>query len=132
MNKHLEGLKRIKRVQRQLADLAKWRLAAIECAEATLGESRRQMIEAIGRDAAYTGPLAAIVARHMRGVDRRIESTAVNRQLQTNAARVQGGRTRLADRAVNAADLRHRAQRERKDLAELIERSLAGAKTSSG
>lgn len=132
MKKHLDGLKRIERVQRQLADLAQWRLAAIESAEATLVEGRRQMIEAIGRDAPYTGPLAATIARHMRGIERRIESAAVSRQLLADAARVQGGRTRLADQAVVAADLRQRAHRERKDLAELIERSLGVAKTSLG
>ena len=132
MNKHLDGLKRIGRVQRQLADLAQWRLAAIERAEAALVESRQQMIEAIGRDAAYIGPLAAIIARHVRGIERRIESAAASRQLQADAARAQVGRTRLADQAVIAADLIHRAQRERKDLAELIERSLGIARTSSG
>ena len=132
MNKHLDRVKRIGRVQRQLADLAQWRLAGLERAEAALVESQRQMIEAIGRDEGYCGPLAAVVARHVRGIERQIESAAASRQLQTDAARVQGGRTKLADQAVIAADLIHRAQRERKDLAELIERSLGAAKTSSG
>ena len=130
MKKQLDGLKRIERVQRQMRDLANWRLAAIERARESLVENHREMIEAIGRDLASYGPLAVAATRQIRAIERQIEIAGVNRREQAKAAMDQAARVKLANRAAGAADARCHAQRERKDLAELIDRSLGGAKAS--
>ena len=130
MKKRLDGLRRIERVQRQLNDLATWRLAALARARDSLEDSHREMLDAVGRDIASYGPLAVAATRRIRAIERQIDQAAAEHKNQATAALDQAARAKLADRAVGAADARYRAQLERKDLAELIERSLGAAKAS--
>jgi S-methylmethionine-dependent homocysteine/selenocysteine methylase len=130
MKKRLDGLRRIERVQRQLNDLATWRLAALVRARESLEDNHREMLEAVGRDIASYGPLAVAATRRIRAIERQIDQAAAEHKSQSRAALDQAARAKLADQAVGAADARYRAQRERKDLAELIERSLGAAKAS--
>ena len=124
MKKRLDGLKRIERVQRQLYDLANWRLAALTRAQELLVRNHREMIEAVGRDLASHGPLAAAATRRIRAIEQQIELSVTDHRTQSKAAIGSAARAKLADLAMSAADARHREQRERKDLTELVDRSL--------
>ncbi len=52
-------------------------------------------------------------------------------EAQERQAVDQGARAKLADRARENVDARYREQKERKELADLIERSLRNPKSSS-
>jgi hypothetical protein len=130
MKKRLESLEKISDLQSKLHDLNKWRLAEIEQKRRELEEIQRAMIEAIDRDAINQGALAAAASRRLRAIDRQIATTKAAYEAQSQRTRDQGARAKVAERLVQSADAEYRAQKERKDLGDLIERSV-GRKPSS-
>ena len=131
MKTRVEALRRIARLQQQMQDLANWRLATLGRERAALAQSHREMIEAAGRGLASTGPLAVAATRRIRAVERQLDAAATDLAALATLAIDQAARAKLAARARSAADADHRAQRERKELSALIERSLSVAKASS-
>jgi hypothetical protein len=130
MKKRLQSLEKISELQSKLHDLNKWRLAEIEQKRQELEEIQRAMIEAIDRDAINQGALAAAASRRLRAIDRQIATTKAAYEAQSQKTRDQGARAKVAERLVQSADAEYRAQKERKDLGDLIERSI-GRKPSS-
>jgi acetyl-CoA carboxylase carboxyltransferase component len=131
MKKRLEALEKIERLQKQLHDLAVWRLNALGRERDELAENHREMWEALGRGVAAYGPPAAAAMRHIRALERQIAAAEAEVEAQTRRAIDQGARAKLADRARESVDARYREQRQRKELADLIEDSLRNPKSSS-
>ena len=131
MKKRLEALERIERLQKQMHDLAIWRLTALGRERDALAENQREMWEAMGRGVAAYGAPAAAAMRRIRGLEREIAAAEAEYEAQTRRAVDQGARAKLADRARESADARYREQRQRKELADLIENSLRNPKSSS-
>ena len=69
--------------------------------------------------------------RRIRALEREIAVAAAEYEAQTRRALDQGTRAKLADRARESVDARYRDQEQRKELAELVERSLQNPKSSS-
>jgi hypothetical protein len=130
MKKRLEALEKIERLHKQMHDLAVWRLTALGRERDDLIENHRQMLEAMGRGVIFYGAPAAAATRRVRALEMQIAAAAAEVEAQTRRAIEQGVRAKLADRARDSADARYREQRQRKELAELIERSLRDPKSS--
>src|SRR5271167_818626 len=116
MKKRLEALEKIERLHRQMHDLMVWRLTALGRERGSLVEDHRQMLAAMeGGVLAYGAPAAAAD----------LELAAQQRR-----AVAQGARAKLADRAREGVEALYRDQKERKDLAELIDVALRNPKSS--
>jgi F0F1-type ATP synthase membrane subunit b/b' len=64
-------------------------------------------------------------------LEREIAAAEAEIETQTRRAIDQGTRAKLADRARESVEARYREQEQRKELADLIERSLRNPKSSS-
>jgi len=126
-----KSLGKISELQSKLHDLAVWRLAAIDQRRASLETAQREMIDAVDRDAISQGALAAAATRRLRAIDKQIAAAKAEYETQTRRVLDQGARAKLAERLADGADALHRAQQERKDLGDLIERSLNVKPSSS-
>jgi len=131
MKKRLESLEKIERVQRQMHELAVWRLTALARERDDLAENHLGMLEAMQSGVAAYGAPAAAAMRRIRLLEKEIAAAAAEYEVQTRRALDQGTRAKLADRARESVDARYRDQKQRKDLADLIERSLRNPKSSS-
>ena len=131
MKKRLDSLENIKQLQAKLHDLTVWRLAAIGQQRDALEKTQRDMIDAIDREAMAHGALLAGATRRLRAVDRQIATAKDNYEAQSQRVLDQGARAKLAERLVAGVAVKVRAQQERKDLADLIERTLHGKTSSS-
>ncbi len=68
MKKRLEALEKIERLQKQMHDLAVWRLNALGRERDELADNHREMWQAMGRGVAAYGPPAAAAMRRIRSV----------------------------------------------------------------
>ena len=130
MKKRLDALEKISQLQSKLHDLTRWRLAAIGQQRVSLEEAERQMIDALNSDAVGVGAPAAAASSRLRSIGRQIAVAKADYDAQSQRVLDQGARAKIAQRMVESADAKMRAEKERKDLGDLIERSL-NAKTSS-
>ena len=129
--KRLQKLERLERLYKQMHELEVWRLEALARQRDALNESHRAMFAALGEGVAAYGPPAAAAMRRILALEREIAETEAGVAAQKRKAFDQGARAKLADRARETADQRYRDQQRRKELAELIERSLSRPKSSS-
>jgi len=132
MKKQLDSLKRIDRVQRQLRELAVWRLASLARRLDASTQDHGEIVDAIGRDTAPYGPLGAALTRALRVAEQRVEISARDHLAQSKAALDAASRANLAERAMTGAGTRYKAQRERRELADLVEQSLSALKARFG
>lgn len=130
MKKRLDALEKISQLQAKMHDLTRWRLAAIGQQRVSLEEAERAMIDALNSDAVGVGAPAAAASSRLRSIGRQIAMAKADYDAQSQRVLDQGARAKIAQRMVESADAKMRAERERKDLGDLIERSL-NAKTSS-
>lgn len=130
MKKRLDALAKISQLQAKLHDLTRWRLAAIGQQRVSLEEAEREMIDALNSDAVGVGAPAAAASSRLRSIGRQIAIAKADYDAQSQRVLDQGARAKIAQRMVESADAKMRAEKERKDLGDLIERSL-NAKTSS-
>jgi hypothetical protein len=131
MKKRIESLVRIERVHSQMHDLAVWRLATLGRERDDLIENHRQMLEAMERGVSAYGAPAAAALRRVRALEREIAAAEAEVEAQKRRAIDQGTRAKLADRARESLEVKYREHNERKELADLIERSLRNSKSSS-
>jgi len=130
MKKRLEALEKIERLHRQMHDLMVWRLTALGRERGSLVEDHRQMLAAMeGGVLAYGAPAAAAF-RRIRALEMKIAAADVELAAQQRRAVAQGARAKLADRAREGVEALYRDQKERKDLAELIDVALRNPKSS--
>jgi hypothetical protein len=131
MKKRLNSLEKISQLQAKLHDLTVWRLAAIEQQRGALETAERAMIEAMDRDVIGHGALAAAATRRLRSIGKEIATAKANCEAQSRRVVEQAARVKIAERLFDDADAEYRAKKERKDLGDLIERSLHGKSSSS-
>jgi hypothetical protein len=131
MKKRLNSLEKISHLQTKLHELTRWRLAAIDQKRESLEQDEREMIEALNGDLVGHGAPADAAARRLRSIGREIAVAKAEHAAQSQRVRDQGARAKLAQRLVDSADADYRAEKERKDLGDLIERSLNNKPSSS-
>lgn len=124
MKKRLDKLKRIDRLQRRLHDLSVWRLATLARQKEQLTNTHLEMLDAVGSGLLAFGPPAAAATRRIRRLEVEIEVAKGGYEEQAKRSLEQGVRSRLADRACEAAAADLRADLEKRSLLELIEWSL--------
>ena len=124
MKKRLDKLKRIDRLQRRLHDLSVWRLATLARQKEQLTNTHLEMLDAVGSGLLAFGPPAAAATRRIRRLEVEIEVAKGGYEEQAKRSLEQGVRSRLADRACEAAAADLRADLEKRPLLELIEWSL--------
>jgi hypothetical protein len=131
MKKRLDSLTRIGKLQARLHGLGRWRLSSLERQQAGLSDDLRAIFEVLeSSDLAY-GAQARLAARHIGGLQRRLESLASEQEAARSSVLALGTRAKLAERAIETAALRYRRHKERSELAELIERAIARRNASS-
>ena len=131
MRRRLERLEKIGALQKQLHDLAVWRLAELEQRRDGLADDHRAMWKAIGIGLAAYGEPAAAALRRIRRLEEEIVAAEADCAAQARQALDQGARSKLADRAREGLEAKLRDQRQRRELADLIERSLRKPPSSS-
>ena len=131
MKRRLEALARIGKLQKQLHELASWRLAQLGARRDRLAEDERAMLQAMGEGVSAYGAPAEAGLRRICGVEADIAAADAAYAAQSRQAFAQGARAKLAERAHDGLDARYRDQKQRKELAELIERSLGKPPSSS-
>jgi hypothetical protein len=132
MRRRLEALKRIHALQQRLRDLSAWRVAALERERTALAGDVVAIAAMMGESGFALGATAAFGERHMRALEQRLTALAARGETERQRANAEAVRAKLADRAVETAEARYRAHRERRELADLIERSLRRDHSSSG
>jgi len=131
MKQRRKSLTKILLLQEQLHKLSAWKLTALERERAALLEDQKATLEAIGRDAMTHVMMVASANRRLRAIDKQITAVAAQHAAQERLALEQGARTKLAERMVDRFEAKYRAQEERSELSDLIERATAKASASS-
>jgi hypothetical protein len=131
MKKRIDALTRLGKLQARMHDLGRWRLSAIQREQASLSEDLRAVFEALqSGDLAY-GAQVKLSARRSRALQRQLDSLARESTHVRAKAKAHGVTARLAEQAAETATRRHRDDKERKELADLIERAIARRLASS-
>jgi hypothetical protein len=125
MKKRLDVLTRLGRLQAQMQDLGRWRLSAIEQEQAGLGEDLRAVFEALQTGDLALGAQAKFGARRIRALQKQLDSLARESTHVREKTKAHGVTARLAEQTAETAERRYREDRERKELADLIERAIA-------
>ena len=131
MKKHLDALTRIGRFQALMRDLGRSRLHSLERQQAGLNDDLKAVFQTLESDELAYGPQAGLAARHIRALQRKLDQLVHDQDAARLSALAQGTRAKLAELALEAAALDHRRHKERKELAELIERAIARRGASS-
>ena len=131
MKKRIDALTRLGKLQARMHDLGRWRLSAIEREQTCLNEDLRAVFEALqSGDLAY-GAQVKLSARHIRSLQRQLDSLARESTHVRAKTKAHGVTARLAEQAAETAAQRHRDDKDRKELADLIERAIARRLASS-
>jgi len=125
MKRSLDALTRIGRIQALMHDLGRARLHSLERQQAGLTDHLRAVFETLESDDLAYGPQAGLAARHIRALQRELDQLLHDRDAARLSAGTQATRAKLAAIRLEAAVLDHRRHKERKELAELIERAIA-------
>ncbi len=131
MKKRLDALTRIGRFQALMSDLGRSRLHSLERQQAGLNDDLKAVFQTLESDQLAYGPQAGLAARHIRALQRKLDQLVHDQDAARLSALAQGTRAKLAELALEAAALDHRRHKERKELAELIERAIARRGASS-
>ena len=132
MKKRMDAMNRLVKLQARMHDLGRSRLTAIEQRQASLADDLKAVFEMLEcGDIAY-GPQAKLTQRRIRSLQKRLDDLASESTLAREAAKAHGLRATLAEKAAETAAKAYRADQERKELAELIERTLMRREASSG
>ncbi len=132
MKKRADSLQRVAALASRMHALGRWRVTALERDQESLGDDLRAALEALGRDDLACGAQAKLGARRIRALQRRLDALEHESDRAARAARTQGIRAKLADKAAQTADRAHREREARKELAELVERALPRRGASHG
>lgn len=131
MKKRLDALTRIGRFQSLMHDLGRSRLRSLERQQAGLTDDLKAVFQTLESDELAYGPQAGLAARHIRAVQRKLDQLVRDQDAARLSALAQGIRAKLAELALETAALDHRRHKERKELADLIERAIARRAASS-
>ncbi|MGO9422509.1 hypothetical protein [Roseiarcus sp.] len=132
MKKRVDSLTRIGKLASQMHDLGRWRLSAIQHEQACLSDDLRAVLEALETGELAYGAQAKLSARRVRALQKRLDALAHESERVSRAARVHGVRAKLAEQAAETAGKAWREHEARKDLAEIVERTLIKRDASQG
>ena len=131
MKRRLDALTRIGRFQALMHDVGRSRLHSLERQQAGLNDDLKAVFETLEADEIAYGAQAGLVARHIRGLQLRLDQIMREQENARRSVLTQGTRAKLAELAIEAAALGFRRLRERKELAEIIEQAVARRSASS-
>jgi hypothetical protein len=131
MKKRLDALTRIGRFQALMHDLGRSRLHSLERQQAGLNDDLKAVFETLESEGLAYGPQAGLAARHIRALQRKLDQLLRDQEAARLSALAQGRRAKLAAITLETAVLDHRRHIERRELAELIERTIARRGASS-
>jgi hypothetical protein len=131
MKRRLDALTRIGRFQSLMHDVGRSRLHSLERQQAGLNDDLKAVFETLEADEIAYGAQAGLVARHIRGLQLRLDQIMREQENARRSVLTQGTRAKLAELAIEAAALGYRRLRERKELAEIIEQAVARRSASS-
>jgi hypothetical protein len=131
MKKRLDALTRIGRFQALAHDLGRSRLRSLERQQAGLADDLKAVFETLESDELAYGAQAGLAARHIRGLQRKLDQLLRDQEAARRSALAQATRAKLAAITLETAVLDHRRHKERKELAELIERAIGRRGASS-
>jgi hypothetical protein len=131
MKKRLDALTRIGRFQALMHDLGRSRLHSLERQQAGLTDDLKAVFETLESEGLAYGPQAGLAARHVRALQRKLDQLLRDQEAARLSALAQGRRAKLAAITLETAVLDHRRHIERRELAELIERTIARRGASS-
>jgi outer membrane murein-binding lipoprotein Lpp len=131
MKKRLDALTRIGRFQALMNDLGRWRLHSLDRERAGLTDDLKSVFQLLESEGFAYGAQAGLAARHIRALQLKLDQLVRDRETARRAALAHGTRAKLAEQAIDTAALRYRRHKERKELAELIERAIARRDASS-
>ena len=130
--KHVDSLNRIAGLASRMRELGRLRLTALEQEQATLSDDLRAAFEALARDDLAYGAAAKLGARRIRSLQRRIDALEHESERAERAAQAHAIRAKLADKVAGTAEQAYREREARKELAELVERTLLKRNASHG
>ena len=131
MKKRLDALTRIGRFQALMHDLGRSRLHSLERQQAGLNDDLKAVFETLESEGLAYGPQAGLAAHHIRALQRKLDQLLRDQEAARLSALAQGTRAKLAAITLETAVLDHRRHIERRELAELIERTIARRGASS-
>ncbi|HTZ66156.1 MAG TPA: hypothetical protein VMB83_01565 [Roseiarcus sp.] len=131
MKRRLDALTRIGRFQALLHDVGRSRLHSLERQHAGLNDDLKVAFETLEADEIAYGVQAGLVARRIRAVQLKLDELAREQETARRSVRAHGTQAKLAELAIEVAALSYRRLKERKELAELIERTIARRSASS-
>jgi hypothetical protein len=131
MKKRLDALTRIGRFQALMHDLGRSRLHSLERQQAGLNDDLKAVFETLESEGLAYGPQAGLAAHHIRALQRKLDQLLRDQEAARLSALAQGRRAKLAAITLETAVLDHRRHIERRELAELIERTIARRGASS-
>jgi hypothetical protein len=131
MKRRLDALTRIGRFQTLMHNVGRWRLNALEQRHAGLNDDLKAVFEALQADELAYGAQAGLVTRRIRSLQQRLDQLAREQESARRSALAHGTRAKLAELAIEAAALSDRRLDERKELAEIIERTISRRSASS-
>jgi hypothetical protein len=118
MKRRLDALTRIGRFQSLMHDVGRSRLHSLERQQAGLNDDLKAVFETLEADEIAYGAQAGLVARHIRGLQLRLDQLMREQESARRSVLTQGTRAKLAELAIEAAALGYRRLRERKELKE--------------
>jgi len=132
MKKRVDSLARIGKLASQMHELGRWRLTAIEREQATLSGDLSAAFAALEDGELAYGAQAKLSVRRIRALQERLDALQRESHEARRAAQVHGIRARLAEQAAETAGKALREREARKELAELIERTIIRRNASQG
>jgi len=124
MKKRVESLARVVKLAAQMHELGRWRLSTIEREQASLSEDLRDVYAAFeGGEFAYGGH-AKLGVRRAHALQKRLDALERESERAARMARAYGVRAKLAEQAAETIGKAWREREARKELADLIERTL--------
>jgi hypothetical protein len=124
MKKRIDALTRLGKLQARMHDLGRWRLSAIAREQAGLIEDLRAVFEALESGELAYGVQAKLGARRVHGLQKKLDTLARESDAVREKAKAHGISAKLAEQAAETASRRYRDEKERKELADLIERAI--------
>jgi hypothetical protein len=131
MKKRLDALTRIGRFQALMHNLGRSRLHSLEREQAGVTADLKAVFETLESDELAYGPQAGLAARHIRALQRKLDQLLRDQEAARLGALAQATRVKLAAITLETAVLDHRRHKERKELADRIERAIARRDASS-
>jgi HD superfamily phosphodiesterase len=131
MKRRLDALTRIGRVQALMHDVGRSRLHSLDRQQAEVNEDLTAVFAALEGDTIGYGAQAGLVARRIRTLQVKLDLVAREQDGARRAVLTQGTRAKLAELAIESAALDNRRSNERKELAEIIERTLSRSASST-